>query len=314
MTNTCIYCKKVFKHLGCHYTTPPKYCIAIRESFRCKNGCKNIISDEPLESHITHCDSYLVFQARSNFNRLLELEKISFQKDLEREKWTFDDNIRRLTRELDLLKQENAKLIETHAKEYTSLTILYNKLDVNYNKLALTCANKTTTINHHNTQNNQHNSVNQYLLNTPPLDLTNPSKLQLIMEEFYTEAYFLQGSKGLASFLVEYYLTDTGKAKYLTSDASRFNFKFNSEGTITNDKEARMLITFVVPIVCEIIRRKFRQNIDYYVNDYELEKLRHADDCYREICSLANNNTEFCKRLVSMTKRDNWLQVEAITH
>ncbi len=312
MNNICTFCKKEFKHLRCHDKFPPKYCVAIRESLRCNNGCNAIITDESLPMHRGHCKTYKLIHDRDEFDRILEYDKNYFERKLEEQKQTSSQTITKLEHEVKQLQLELAKTIENHTKEYDYLSKRYDISEANYTKLATICANKTNTyIVQNNSNNNSGQTLNQYLLNTPPLDLTNPSKLQLIMEEFYTKAYFLQGSKGLASFLVEYYLTDTGKAKYLTSDASRFNFKFNADGAITNDKEARILINFVLPIVLKIIHEKFITpilNAEYgYMTDYEQKKVDELYRCNAEIRSLVDDNSDFCKRLVSMTMRDSWI-------
>jgi hypothetical protein len=158
---------------------------------------------------------------------------------------------------------------------------------------------KSTNITHNNTTSNN-NTINQYLLNAPPLNLTNPTQLQVILEDSYQKTHFRNGSKGLATFLAENYLTETGKSKYLTSDAARFNFKFNDDGNITTDQQAQMLIAFVLPVVLEVIHTKFIQPIRHDYSDESNEMY----DCLSEIQRLKIDNTDFCKRLVSMTLKD----------
>ncbi len=286
------------------------------------------LSQEKLEQEFTQTILQLEKQKQEFTQTILRQEK-----EIENLKYDAKHDILQIRREYEgvrekisrtnaNLERDNAQLQDKlanatsyHAKEFDFLLKRYEMLEASYKSLATICANKPTHITHNNTQNTQNNnSINQYLLKAPTLDLTNPSKLQLIMEEFYTMKHLLQGAKGLANFLAEHYLTETGKVKYLTSDAARFNFKFNLDGIITIDKAANLLIKFVLPIVREFIYKKFIASIcaNDYSTDEAMARMEELYRCKDEIFSLATENTEFCRQLVAMTGKKEWTQMNKL--
>ncbi len=177
--NICYFCKNEFKFLASHNSTPPKYCALIREPLRCKDGCNAIITHEPLEIHIQHCNSYIETQQQNELTRLLELDKKSYQenfeqqnqelsqaitqleKDNQRMKYDFEHTISITQLELAVLKETSSRTIidlkqvnahlqdklasatSYHSKEYNFLTKRYEMLEMSYKSIATICANKS---------------------------------------------------------------------------------------------------------------------------------------------------------------------------
>jgi hypothetical protein len=117
---------------------------------------------------------------------------------------------------------------------------------------------------------------NKQVINLAPFDLT-PEKAKIIFDTKYTTEYFLQGMKGLVSFVSDHILkTDTGESIYACYDRSRDVFKYKNEaGEYINDIKAIRLVEIIHPAAKETgwtMNVKFNDEYMAALSEYDEDK------------------------------------------
>jgi len=312
-SQNCKFCNSFFKTsetLRKHSKKPPVYCQKIRQENTCHSCSKVLHFDQPMDVHLKGCHLYL----RTEATRLCELEKKSSQRELDHQKFIYENKLRQLQKEVDeekkLRDRVEVQLQETIIRLSETKTEK-EKISEKYEKLALTCASKdTSTTIHHNNSRNTVNQLVNYLESVEPLNL-NKDRIESIVNSQYTKKHLMGGQRGLANFVADNLLkNEENKTTYVTTDRSRGVCKYLTEdGTVRTDTKAENVIDVVYEPVLSKIKNDIFDPTDRYDGSYDSdddEYINHTRmrNKYRSIQDLKHNSADFYKQLSSKIKNE----------
>jgi len=268
----CSYCKNTFgtKYALVSHQKNAKYCLLIQE--------KQAVS---IDSELLTCEYCNKNFSSPTFTRHLNTCKIKDKKYIEE-----------LEYKLIELKKEIIELKSALTELKTENTI-YKELAKHSQSTVEEIAKQTkhtTNTTNNNTQNNVYN-------NMKPLDI-NKENFFKIIQESYNKAYFLDGQKGVAKFVVEKLLKDEdGKLMYVCTDPSRSIYRFKGQdGSIEKDVKAYKLTNCLL----ENVTKKCHS-----IADTEIEKDKNMfvtySSTYMDIADMMNDNTPYLNELSTLT-------------
>ena len=268
--NTCNFCKKEFKSLASlkKHKLVAKFCLKIQGEisqenniFKC-NDCEKVFKTKKnLESHLMICKHV---KKRIDSEKDIEINKL--KKDISLK----DEKIEELKKNVEITE---AKL-EMYRTDHECIQEIAKQPKIS------------------NTLNNMNNKYN-YLT---PLILSS-QETENIVEEKFTEKYFLNGQQGVADFTYENILLDeNNNSKLICTDTSRHEFMSkNKDGLAEQDYKVNNLLRITHP---PILKKSEKISTTILSNNPDDNLIK--TECiknFKEIKSLKKKNTEYISRL-----------------
>jgi hypothetical protein len=151
----------------------------------------------------------------------------------------------------------------------------------------------TNTVNNTVTTNN---NVNNIIVSSLDI-MEDPTKLNRLIEQYYSTDYFIEGQIGVAKFSNDHLVTDEkGNKLYICTDTSRNSFKYkNAKGDIVKDPHGNKFAGNLLDNGLKDMARKHSNAL--LARDHDFTNVTSK---FFEIDDMCKDTKKFCKHLGSL--------------
>ena len=286
----CHHCKNKLANvssLNYHIKTNKK-CIAIQKNITVSTigikclGCEKLYSSEYiLNNHIKECVAF---------------EKTTIIEGLKNNSTTLKNKIEELEIDNEYIKSKLLTLNNQYTDDIFEkdrlLTELEAKIEL-YKEFSNSSKSSATTVNNNTVNNNVNNNIIVSSLDI----MEDPSKLNMLIEKYYSTDYFIEGQVGVAKFSNDHLITDDdGNKLYICTDTSRNSFKYkNSKGEIVKDPHGTNLAVTLLDNGLKDMARKHLNTLLSMDHDFN-----NVTSKFFEIDDMCKDTKKFCKHLGSL--------------
>jgi hypothetical protein len=308
----CEYCKRVLScksSLNYHIKTNKK-CKKLRdiststdllENLYICSGCdKSFTTVYNLKIHTNTCNALIkvnvsddkLFKANTSLseikNKLEEVEIDNEYYKAEIEKLKIEHMVE-LQNQTNMLQQKEVELCEkdTCIAELNAKIELYKEFSNSSKGVSTNTVNNTVTTN---------NNVNNIIVSSLDI-MEDPTKLNRLIEQYYSTDYFIEGQIGVAKFSNDHLVTDEkGNKLYICTDTSRNSFKYkNAKGDIVKDPHGNKFAGNLLDNGLKDMARKHSNAL--LAKDHDFTNVTSK---FFEIDDMCKDTKKFCKHLGSL--------------